>query len=183
MPPMDDTGDRKLKPQTEINKELMQQFPGVTKFEKFQFMRGMTYSEEQIRKYLSLTHKAFELMDDRANRQVESYLRYQAKSGYIQNITNALSIQWMNVFALQKRAIAAAKQANDNEKDRKLVYAEAHIRNVLNEALKVVTDMQEKTPTVSAFNLFIKENIIEGGGGNKKNRANKLPVTPEELTN
>jgi len=178
----DNVGDQVPQPKNKESKELLQPIPGNTKYEKFQFMRGMAYSEEQIRKYLTLTKEAFVRMDERANLQVESYLRYQMKAGYIQNITNALNIQWNNVYALQKRAIAAAKQANANEDDRKLVYAEAHIRNVLNDALKVVTEMQEKTPAVAALNQFIKENIIEGGG-RKKSGSKKLPVMPEELTN
>ncbi len=173
--------DQIPQPKNKNTKKELDQIPGITKYEKFQFMRGMAYSEEQIRNYLSMTQEAFYMMDSRATSQVESYLRYLMKAGYIQNITNALTIQWKNVYALQERAIAAAKKATANEDDRKLVYAEAHIRNVLNDAIKTITELQEKTPAVTAFNQFVKENIIEGGG--KKRIKGKLPVTPDELTN
>lgn len=176
-------GDQPVRPKKGPIKELMDQIPGVTKFEKFQFMRGMAYSEDQICKYLHLTKHAFELIDDRATKQVESYLRYQMKAGYIQNITNALQIQWKNVYALEKRANAIAKQCDKKNSDRKLAYAESHLRQTLNVAVDIAKKMQEETPAVAAFNQFIKENIIEGGGGKKKINSNRLPVTPDELTN
>jgi len=182
--PPEEEGDQVAKPRTPESKQLMDQIPGITKFEKFQFMRGMAYSEDQICKYLHLTKNAFKHIDDRATKQVESYLRYQMKAGYIQNITNALQIQWKNVYALEKRALAIAKQCEKHNTDRKLAYAESHLRQTLNVAVEIVSKMQEETPAVAGFNQFIKENIIEGGGGAKKKlQAGRLPVTPDELKN
>ena len=179
----DGIGDRAPAPKREDYRKELEQIPGVTKYEKFQFMRGMAYSEEQIIKYLNMTKAAFTMMDSRATIQVESYLRYLMKAGYIQNVTNALTIQWKNVYALQERAITAGIQAKANPKNSKLVYAEAHIRNILNTAIQVVTELQEKTPAVAGFNQFIKENIVEGGPTKKKANYNRLPVTPDEIIN
>jgi len=140
-------------------------------------MRGMGYSESQIIKYLNLSVAAFRMMDSRATIQVESYLRYLMKSGYIQNVTNALIIQWKNVYALQKRAIIIAKSADQDEKSTKYAYAEAHIRNALNNAIMTVSELQEKTPAIAAFNQFINENIIQKN--NDIPTSNKLSVFPK----
>jgi len=171
--------DQPVMPRKGPIRDLTDQIPGVTKFEKFQFMRGMAYSEDQICKYLNLSKNAFNLIDDRATKQVESYLRYQMKAGYIQNITNALQIQWKNVYALEKRANVISKQCDKHQSDRKLAYAESHLRQTLNVAVEIAKKMQEETPAVAGFNQFIKENVIEGGG-TKKNK-NKLAVTPAEI--
>jgi len=179
----DDTlGDQKPMPKRKESKELMLQIPGETKFEKFQFMRGMGYSEEEIMRHLAIrTQAAFKMLDQKATSLVEAYLNYQARSGHVQNLVNALKIQWRSVIALEKRAMALAKQCEKHPNDRKLAYAESHLRQTLNVAIQTVTEMQEKTPLAMAFNKFIKENVIEGGGSSKRADTGKLPVTPKEL--
>jgi len=177
-------GDDKPKPQRKDSKALMLQIPGETKFEKFQFMRGMGYSEDEIKLHLHIkTHNQFQVMDSRAASQVESYLRYQARSGHIQNLTNALKIQWKNVFALEKRANAISLLCDNNPKNHKFAYADSHVRQTLNSAVTLVVEMQEKTPLADAFNLFIKKNVLEAGTKGKTNNIHKLPVTPKELSN
>jgi len=175
----DSIGDQKPMPKRASSKELMLQIPGETKFEKFQFMRGMGYSEEEIIKHLAIPSKAaFNMLDQKATSLVEAYLTYQARSGHVQNLVNVLKIQWKNVIALEKRAMQLSKQCELHPKDRKLAYAESHIRQTLNVATQIVTEMQEKTPLAMAFNKFIKENVIEGG---KRKDSKQLPVTPKEL--
>lgn len=167
-------------PKRASSKELMLQIPGETKFEKFGWMRGMGYSEEDIMKHLAIPSKgAFNMLDQKATSIVESFLVYQARSGHVQNLVNALKIQWKSVIALEKRAIHLAKECDAHPKDRKLAYAESHVRQTLNVAVQIVTEMQEKTPLAMAFNKFIKENVVEGGG--KRKDTKQLPVTPKEL--
>lgn len=176
----DEIGDQKAAPKRASSKELLLQIPGETKFEKFQFMRGMGYSEDEIIKHLNIPSKAaFNMLDQRATNLVESYLTYQARSGHVQNLVNALKIQWKNVIALEKRAVHLAKECDEHPHDRKLAYAESHIRQTLNVATQIVTEMQEKTPLAMAFNKFIKENVVQGGGTRKGSK--QLPVTPKEL--
>ena len=176
------TGDQKAAPKRASSKELLLQIPGETKFEKFQFMRGMGYSEDEIIKHLNIPSKAaFKMLDQKATNLVEAYLSYQARSGHVQNLVNALKIQWKSVIALEKRAMVVAKYCDKKPGDRKLAYAESHVRQTLNVAVQIVTEMQEKTPLAMAFNKFIKDNVVQGGGTRKG--SNQLPVTPKELEN
>lgn len=177
----DDVGDQIPMPKLKTTKDLLKKIPGVTKFDKFQWMVGAAYSEDDIRKYLNIkTHDQFRVMENRQILQVETFLRRQVRSGHMQNIANLLRIQWLNVFAIQRRADVLAKKCELHPNDRKLAYAESHLRQTLNIAIQLANDLQLKTPLAEGFNQFIKENIIEGGG--KRINTNQLPVTPAEIT-
>lgn len=158
--------------------------PGKTKFDRFQFMRGIGYSELEIRIELDIpTEDAFKQMDEKAANLAKAYLRYLVKTGHIQNLVNGLKIQWESVFALQKRANALAEQCEKHPTDRKLAYAESHLRQTLNVAMQTVTDMSKDVPLAEGFNLFIKENIIEGGAKRRGTNIHNMPVSPADLTN
>ena len=105
------------------------------------------------------------------------------KTGHIQNLVNGLKIQWESVFALQKRANKLAIQCDKFPKDRKLAYAESHLRQTLNVAMQTVTDMSKDIPLAEGFNLFIQENIIEGGAKRRGTNVHNMPVSPTDLTN
>lgn len=162
-------------------KETLLLIPGETKFEKFQFMQGMGYDEDKIRSFLTINADQFRLMGVKADNLVANYLRYQAKTGHMQNLKMALTIQWDNTLKLKKRADKISIAADANPEDRKLAYAESHLRQTLNNAVDSVFDMQQTVPLAAAFDKFIKENIIEPK--ESKARKGRLPMTPEELTN
>lgn len=174
-------GDQIANPKTQSYKDLLKRIPGTTKFEKFQYMRGMSFNEDQIMKTLSIkTKDAFRMMDQKADDIVANYLRYLAKTGHMQNLSNALIIGWENVFAL-KQAAEDAKALRMKHKDEpKYYYPENHFRNSLSGALKEVVELQHKTPLAAAFDQFVKENIIEAPS-NKKTKG--LAVFPKDLTN
>jgi len=176
-------GDQIPNPKKPAYKELLQRIPGTTKFEKFQYMRGMAFSKEQIMATLGIkTHDAFRMMDQKASDIVANYLRYQAKTGHMQNLTNALVIAWNNVFALEQAADAAKKLREKHPEDRKCIYPESHVRQTLANALHEVIELQHKTPLAAAFDLFVKENIIEGDH-NKIMKGRKMHVFPDQLKN
>lgn len=175
-------GDQIANPKKSEYQELLQRIPGTTKFEKFQYMRGMGMSEQTIMSALGIkTHDAFRKMDQKADELVANYLRYQAKTGHLQNLTNGLIIGWNNVFGLKQIAEDAAKLRIQNPKDRKLMYLEIHARTALSSALKEIVELQHKTPLAAAFDKFIKENIIEADLSKKGNR--KMAVFPDDLPN
>ena len=176
-------GDQIPNPKKKSYKELLARIPGETKFEKFQYMRGMGFSEEKIMSTLGIkTHDAFRMMDQKAADIVANYIRYQAKSGHMQNLTNALVIGWNNVFALEQAADAAKALRIKHPDDRKNIYPESHVRQALANALHEVIELQHKTPLAAAFDLFIKENIIEGEH-NKIKGGRKMHVFPDQLKN
>jgi len=176
-------GDQIPNPKKKAYKELLQRIPGTTKFEKFQYMRGMAFSEEKIMQTLGIkTHDAFRMMDQKASDIVANYLRYQAKTGHMQNLTNALVIGWNNVFALEEAAEAAKQLRIKHPNDRKNIYPESHVRQALSNALKEVVELQHKTPLAAAFDLFVKENIIEADNA-KKMGGRKMHVFPDDLKN
>ena len=176
-------GDQIANPKKKSYKELLARIPGTTKFEKFQYMRGMGFSEEQIRATLDIkTHDAFKMMDQKASDIVANYLRYQAKTGHMQNLTNALVIGWNNVFALQEGADAAKKLREKHPNETKYYYPETHYRQTLASALQDVIELQHKTPLAAAFDLFVKENIIEADN-TKKKEGRKMHVFPDQLKN
>ena len=176
-------GDQIPNPKKSAYKELLQRIPGTTKFEKFQYMRGMGFSEQQIMSSLGIkTHDAFRMMDQKADEIVANYLRYQAKTGHMQNLTNALVIGWNNVFALEQAAEAAKKLRIKYPDDRKNIYPESHVRQALSNALKEVVELQHKTPLAAAFDLFVKENIIDADNS-KKMGGRKMHVFPDQLKN
>ena len=113
-------GDQIPNPKKKSYIQLLQRIPGETKFEKFQYMRGMGFSQDKIMLTLGIkTQNAFTLMDQKADEIVGNYLRYQAKTGHMQNLTNALVIGWNNVFALEQAAEGAQKVRTDNPDERK----------------------------------------------------------------
>lgn len=157
---------------------------GNTKFEQFQHMRGIGYSEDEIMKELGIpTQDAFRQMDEKSEKLAVNYLKYLVNVGHIQNLINVLKHQSENVTALSKRAKAAATQADANKKDRKLVYAESHVRNTLTTAIQVLNELQKDVILAEGFNQFVKLNIIEGGTKRKGTNIHNMPVTPAELTN
>jgi len=175
-------GDQIPNPKKESYKQLLQRIPGTTKFEKFQYMRGMSFSEEQISKTLNIkTKDAFRMMDQKADDIVGNYLRYLAKTGHMQNLSNALIIAWDNVFALKEAAESAKALRIKHPNETKFFYPENHFRQSLSSALKEVVEMQHKTPLAAAFDLFVKENIIEGD--HSKKGGKKLHVFPDHLKN
>jgi len=161
-------------------KTLLNEIPGETKFDRFQFMRGMGYSKEQIKSHLGLKKTAFVDMEVRAHEVVSQYMRYLAKTGHLQNLTTALQIQWRNVFALERRAKQAAVNADKYPEDRRLIYAEATVRMNLTNAITEVYNIQLKTPLAEAFRIFVKENIVEGS---EKKVKKGLPLMPDQLQN
>ena len=50
----------------------------------------------------------------------------------------------------------------------------------LSNALKEVVELQHKTPLAAAFDLFVKENIIEADNA-KKMGGRKMHVFPDDL--
>lgn len=176
-----DEGDQIPNPKKESYKQLLKRIPGTTKFEKFQYMRGMSFSEEQISKTLSIkTKDAFRMMDQKADNIVGNYLRYLAKTGHMQNLSNALIIGWENVFALKSAAEDAKKLREKHPNETKYFYPENHFRQSLSSALKDVVELQHKTPLAAAFDQFVKENIIEADHS-KKNKG--MSVFPKDLKN
>jgi hypothetical protein len=175
-------GDQIANPKKPEYIELLQRIPGVTKFEKFQYMRGMGISEQIIMSTLGIkTHDAFRKMDQKADEIVSNYLRYQAKTGHMQNLTNALIIGWENVFALKEAAEDAKKLRKEHPKDTKYYYPENHFRTSLSNALKEIVELQHKTPLAAAFDKFVKENIIEADLSKKGGR--RMAVFPDDLPN
>lgn len=169
-------------PKKEGNKrDAILLIPGDTKFEKFQFMQGMGYDEDKIRSFLSIGADQYRLMGVKADSIVANYLRYQAKTGHMQNLKMALTIQWDNTLKLKKRADKISEAADKSPDDRKLAYAESHLRQTLNNAVDSVFTMQQTVPLAAAFDKFIKENIVEPTAS--RARKGKLPMTPDELTN
>jgi len=180
-----DEGDQLPNPRKPELQELIQRIPGTTKFEKFQFMRGMAYTELQICKSLSIkTHAAFHMMDQKADNIVSNYLRYQAKTGHLQNLTTALKIGWNNVYALERAAKDAESLRKQHPKETKYYYPENHFRQTLATALKDVVELQKNEPLAAAFDLFIKENIINTNHSKKKSGApGGLALYPKDLKN
>lgn len=178
-----DEGDQIANPKNQAYKDLLKRIPGTTKFEKFQYMRGMAFSEEQIMKTLNIkTKEAFHMMDQKADIIVANYLRYLAKTGHMQNLSNALIIGWENVFALKSAAEDATKLRKDNPNETKYYYPENHFRQSLSSALKEVVELQHKTPLAAAFDMFVKENIIEADLSKKK-KGGRMAVFPDQLKN
>lgn len=174
--------DEETSKQKKSYKELLKRIPGNTKFEKFQYMRGMAFSEQQIMKSLDLkTKDTFRKMDEKADNIVANYLRYQAKTGHMQNLSNALIIGWENVFALKDAAEAAKKLREKHPDETKYYYPENHFRTSLSSALKEVVELQHKTPLAAAFDQFVKENIIEADLSKKK--GGRMAVFPDQLKN
>ena len=175
-------GDQIANPKKKSYIELLKRIPGTTKFEKFQYMRGMSFSEEQISQTLGIkTKDAFRMMDQKADAIVANYLRYLAKTGHMQNLSNALIIGWENVFALKQAAEAAKALRIKYPDDRKNIYPESHVRMALSNALKEVVELQHKTPLAAAFDQFIKENIIEADHSKKGGKT--MAVFPKDLKN
>jgi hypothetical protein len=162
-------------------RETLTLVPGETKFEKFQFMQGMGYDEEKIRAYLSITAEAFRMMEVKQDKLVSNYLRFQAKTGHMQNLKMALNIQWQNTLKLKKRADTISEQADKHPEDRKLAYAESHLRQTLNNAVDSVYQMQQDVPLAHAFDKFIKENIIEPK--ERKGSEKRMAILPDQLRN
>jgi len=178
-----DEGDQIPNPRKQSYQDLLKRIPGNTKFEKFQYMRGMAFSEEQIMKTLNIkTADAFRMMDQKADDIVANYLRYQAKTGHMQNLSNALIIGWENVFALKQAAEAAKKLREEHPEETKYYYPENHFRTSLSNALKDVVELQHKTPLAAAFDQFVKENIIEADNSKRK-EGRKMAVFPDQLKN
>ena len=174
-------GDQIPNPKKESYKELLKRIPGTTKFEKFQYMRGMAFNEEQILKTLNIKSKdAFRMMDQKADIIVANYLRYLAKTGHMQNLSNALIIGWENVFALKSAAEDAKKLREKHPTETKYYYPENHFRQSLSSALKEVVELQHKTPLAAAFDQFVKENIIEADHSKKNNG---MSVFPKDMKN
>ena len=175
-------GDQIANPKKQSYKDLLKRIPGTTKFEKFQYMRGMAFSEEQISQTLGIkTKDAFRMMDQKADEIVGNYLRYLAKTGHMQNLSNALIIGWENVFALKQAAEDATALRKKHPDDTKYYYPENHFRNSLSGALKEVVELQHKTPLAAAFDQFVKENIIEADHSKKKGKS--MAVFPKDLKN
>jgi hypothetical protein len=120
-------------------------------------------------------------MDQKADGIVANYLRYLAKTGHMQNLSNALIIGWENVFALKQAAEAAKVLREKFPDDRKNIYPESHVRMALSNALKEVVELQHKTPLAAAFDQFIKENIIEADHSKKGDKM--MAVFPKDLKN
>ena len=174
--------DQKIKIQKNYSKEKKEALtlvPGDTKFEKFCWMRGIGYTETKIRAYLSISAEYFDEMDRRADEIAQNYLRYQAKTGHMQNLQMALTMQWNNALKLEKRANAITEAADKSPDDRKLAYAESHLRQTLNNSLETVYMLQQKVPLAMGFNKFVKENIVEP----KERRSNKgrMALIPEQV--
>jgi hypothetical protein len=119
-------------------------------------------------------------MDRKADEMSSNYLRYQAKTGHMQNLQMSLEMQWRNALKLEKRANEISKQADENPEDRKLAYAESHLRQTLNNSLETVYMLQTKVPLAAGFDKFIKENIIEPK--ERRNSKRKLAIVPSSYS-
>jgi hypothetical protein len=177
-----DEGDQIPNPRKKAHRQLIENIPGITKFEKFQHMRGMGFNETQIKQALNIkTDDAFRMMDNRAHDIVQSYLRYQAKTGHMQNLVTSLVMMWQNVFDL-KEACDDAKMLRKNHPDEtKYYYPESHFRTAYSNALNDVFQLQHKTPLADALNQFVKENMIEGIGNRSKSK--NIGIWPKGLKN
>lgn len=184
-PNVTDEGDQIPNPRKPELQNLIERIPGTTKFEKFQFMRGMAYTELQICKSLNIkSHAAFHMMDQKADDIVSNYLRYQAKTGHLQNLATALKISWNNVYALERAAKDAEELRKKHPTETKYYYPENHFRQTLAAALKDVVELQKNEPLAAAFDLFIKDNIIEADHSRKKSGApGGLALFPKDLKN
>ena len=160
-------------------KDAIMLVPGETKFEKFCWMRGIGYDENRIRNYLSIKADVFDMMDRKADEQAQNYLRYQAKTGHMQNLQMALSMQWENALHLQERANKVREACIENPKDRKLAYAESHLRQTLNNSLETVYMLQTKVPLAMGFKQFVKEHIVEPDNSKKNKR--RMAIIPEQV--
>lgn len=159
----------------------MELVPGVTKFEKFTWMRGMGIIETKIRAHLSIGAEQFDYMDRKADELASNYLRFQAKTGHMLNLQMSLEMQWKNALHLQQRAEAMRTACNKDPGDRKLAYAESHLRQTLNNALETVYMLQTKVPLAAGFDKFIKENIIEPK--ERRTARRRMAIIPEQLKN
>ncbi len=142
-------------------------------------MRGMGYDEKTIRSYLAISADFFNLMDRKADEQSQNYLRYQAKTGHMQNLQMALTMQWNNALHLEKRANKMTEACDKSPDDRKLAYAESHLRQTLSNSLENVYMLQQKVPLAMGFNKFIKENIVEPK--ERKSNQGRMAMIPEHV--
>jgi len=160
-------------------KEALTLVPGDTKFEKFTWMRGMGMNENKIRSHLSISAEQFDFMDRKSDELASNYLRFQAKTGHMLNLQMSLEMQWKNALHLQERADAMRDACKKDPDDRKLAYAESHLRQTLNNALETVYMLQTKVPLAAGFDKFIKENIIEPT--ERRTKEKRMAIIPEQV--